>query len=446
MEISSLSAILRESGVVGAGGAGFPTYGKLSDKADTIILNCAECEPLLKLHRQLLRDYATEIVRAFVLVGQTLGVKDAILGIKAEYESTIEAVEYAISNLGDVGMNVRVHKLPGAYPMGDEVVLIYEATKRVVRPGGLPIEQGVCVFNVETMFNVYNAVNANAGVCRKLVSIVGEVEKPITIWAPIGATLGEVVKYAGAITTNDPVYLVGGPMMGSFKNPAEVVTKTTNAIIVLPRDHTLVMKKQSKLSVSVARAKASCCQCESCTDLCPRHALGHPIEPHLFMRAASHEDVRDTKPFVNTFFCSSCGLCEMYSCPQGLAPRSMMAPVKGALRQAGLKLPAVEAKPVSESREYRRAPEGRLMARLGLNPYDKAAPFDEGVKVEVKKVRIMLSQHIGAPAQPNVSNGSLVKCGDVIAKAADGLSVNIHASIDGVVKEVNEKYIVIEAN
>ena len=86
MEIAALSKILRENGIVGAGGAGFPTYGKLSDKADTILMNCAECEPLLKLHRQLLQVHAHEILKAFALVAETVGAKEAIIGIKEEYE------------------------------------------------------------------------------------------------------------------------------------------------------------------------------------------------------------------------------------------------------------------------------------------------------------------------------------------------------------------------
>ena len=93
MEIASLSKILRESGIVGAGGAGFPTYAKLSDKADTIIMNCAECEPLLKLHRQLLKEHVHGILKAFALIQETVQAKEAIIGIKEEYESTIEALE-----------------------------------------------------------------------------------------------------------------------------------------------------------------------------------------------------------------------------------------------------------------------------------------------------------------------------------------------------------------
>jgi Na+-translocating ferredoxin:NAD+ oxidoreductase RnfC subunit len=439
MEIASLSKILRESGIVGAGGAGFPTYAKLSDKADTIIMNCAECEPLLKLHRQLLKEHVHGILKAFALIQETVQAKEAIIGIKEEYESTIEALEEYIGEFP----NMRIHKLPGAYPMGDEVVLIYEATGKVVRPGGLPIECGVAVFNVETVYNVYRAVWEGKPVADKYVSVLGEVENPVTVRVPIGMRISEVVAMAGRITTPNPVYLLGGPMMGGFGKDYQPVTKTTNAIIVLPADHSLVLRKTQKFETAVGRAASSCCQCQMCTDLCPRHALGHPIEPHLFMRAAANRDFKDLEPFLNTMFCSACGLCEMFSCPQGLSPRTMITQYKNGLRKEGIKPPVVEATPVKSSREYRRAWEGRLMARLGLGDYDKEAELDDVVR-SASEVKIKLSQHIGAPAAACVSVGDTVNVGDVIGKAADGLSVNIHASTSGVVQDVTKEFIIIK--
>ncbi len=438
MDIKELSGILRESGVVGAGGAGFPTYGKLSDKAETILMNCAECEPLLKLHRQLLAEKAREILQAFSLIASVVGAKEAIIGIKGEYTKAIEALQVHLEEFPIV----RIHKLPNAYPMGDEVVLIYEATGKVVRPGGLPIECGVAVFNVETVYNVYNAVWNGKPVTQKLVTIVGEVEKPLTTFVPIGTSIREVVALAGGTTTKEPVYLLGGPMMGSIGNEYQPVTKTTNAVIVLPKNHPLILKKTGNFSVSVKRAASSCCQCQSCTDLCPRHALGHPIEPHLFMRSAANRDYSKLEPYLNTYFCSSCGLCELFSCPQGLSPRTMMAEYKAGLRKEGVKPPVVEAVPVKESREYRKAPEERLMARLGLSRYDGQAPLSDN-DLSVKEVKIMLSQHIGAPAVCIAEKGQQVNAGEVIAKADDGLSVAIHASVAGVIKEVTEKYIII---
>ncbi len=439
MDMKELSMLMQQNGIVGAGGAGFPTYAKLNENAETIILNCAECEPLLRLHRQLLEKYAQEIVDTFHLIGEAVGAKEVIIGIKKAYTRTIEALNAVIG----VYPEVRLGLLDEVYPAGDEVVLIYEVTGKVVRPGGLPIECGVAVFNVETVYNVYRAMNQQTPVMDKLVSVVAEVEHPMTVRVPIGTSIEETVRLAGGVTTPNPVYFIGGPMMGFIGSGSQPVTKTTNAVLVLPESHYIIQRKRQKVSIDLKRAAACCCQCSMCTDLCPRNRLGHPIEPHLFMRAATCKDVQKPDIFVNTFFCSSCGLCEMYSCFQGLSPRTLMAEYKAGLRSHGLKPPAVVPKPVGEEREYRKVPMERLMARLDLAKYNREAPLDESA-VPVRRVKIMLSQHIGAPASPIVKQGDTVAAGQMIAEPAKGLSVGIHASIDGVVKEVSEKYVIIE--
>lgn len=151
MEIRELQKIIQESGVVGAGGAGFPTYVKIDERANTILMNCAECEPLLKLHRQLLKVHAYEIMKTFHKIAEIVGAKEAIIGIKKSYKDTVNALQEHL----EAFPGMRLALLDEVYPMGDEIVLIYEATGRVVRPGGLPIEEGVAVFNVETVYNSY---------------------------------------------------------------------------------------------------------------------------------------------------------------------------------------------------------------------------------------------------------------------------------------------------
>ena len=119
-----LKNALFEGGVVGAGGAGFPTHAKLSDQADTVILNCAECEPLIKVDRQLMVDYINEILSGMQMMVEAMGAKEGIIALKKSYTASIEAVK---SNIGNY-KNLRLHILPDIYPAGDEVVLIYETT------------------------------------------------------------------------------------------------------------------------------------------------------------------------------------------------------------------------------------------------------------------------------------------------------------------------------
>ena len=440
MEIKELSHILRLSGIVGAGGAGFPTYAKLDKRAETIIMNCAECEPLLKLHRQLLEKKAYEIVRTFHMLAKCVGAREAIIGVKRTYTKTIAALMAVIGEYPEI----RLGLLDEVYPAGDEVVLIYEVTGKVIRPGGLPIESGVAVFNVETVYNIYKAVEQGKPVDDKLISVVGEVKEPVTIRVPIGCTVEEVVQAAGGAVIDNPVYFIGGPMMGYIGSETMPVTKTTNAVLVLPEEHMLVQRKRRKASIDLKRAAAACCQCTMCTDLCPRHLLGHPIEPHKFMRAATCKDIQNTDIFLNTMFCSSCGLCENYSCMQGLSPRSLISDYKSGLRAKGVKASEnVEATSVDEARQFRKVPMERLMARLDLTRYNNPAPLVEK-ELPIKRVKLLLSQHIGAPAVPNVKKGDVVERGQMLATPAEGLSVAVHASIDGKIIEVTEKYVIIE--
>lgn len=446
MTAEQLSRILKENGIVGAGGAGFPTYAKIDQRAETILLNCAECEPLLRLHRQLLCLHTQQILDAFAQIAATVGAKEAIIGVKAEYQETVEALKQYVPRYP----NMRIHLLQSAYPMGDEVVLIYEATGKVISPGGLPIEAGVAVFNVETVYNVSRALNGGHPVTDKLVSVVGEVKKPRTVRVPLGLSLGETVTLAGGekeeFAPEELAYLVGGPMMGRLGSRQDAVTKTTNAILVLPKGHPLIQKRLMPASVGMKRAASACCQCETCTDLCPRHNLGHPIEPHRFMRAMSSHDSRDTAAYQNLFFCSGCGVCELFACPQGLSPRTLIAECKDGLKKAGLKAPSgVVPSPVTEAREFRKVPEMRLTARLGLSAYESKALLDDNVQ-QAKRVKEPLSQHIGAPALCIVSRGERVEAGQVIAQAAQGLSVPIHASISGVVTDMDQSGIEITAD
>lgn len=440
MLMNDLKEMARMNGVVGAGGAGFPCYAKMTDKADTVILNCVECEPLLKLHRQLLQSYAQEIVMMLDEVRETLGAGEAVVGIKSEYKQTIERLHEVIQEYP----KVRICEVSPSYPMGDEVVLIYEATGRVIKPGGIPIDENVIVYNTETMYNLYRAVHLHQPVTDKLVSIVGEIDRPTTLWVPIGASVKDAVALAGKITCDDPAYVMGGPMMGYLGNENTIVTKTTNAIIILRRDHKIVLRMNKNLEVERKRAASSCCQCRTCTELCPRHALGHPIEPHRIMRAVANHDTSDISVYTNAAYCSSCGLCEKYACPQGLSPRSVIAEFKAGLRAAGVRPEKLTPSKVDPAREFKKAPVMRLKERLDLARYDVAAPLVEE-KQHVNKVKVLLSQHIGAPANAVVKAGDTVVSGQRIAEPAQGLSVAIHASMDGVVESVTEKEVVIVA-
>lgn len=439
MKLSELQGILRDNGIVGAGGAGFPTYAKLSEKADTVILNCAECEPLLKLHRQVLHTHPQEIFEALELISKTVNAKRVCVALKKSYVETAAAIKPYI----EFFENIEICLLDDVYPAGDEVVLTYEVTGKVVPPGNIPLSVGVMVLNVETVYNLYRAMNGRP-VTRKYVTIAGEVENPITVRVPIGVTVGEILKLAGKITTSDPAYIIGGPMMGSLGSEANIVTKTTNAVLVFPADHSLVRRRQSKTFIDMKRAMAACCQCSYCTSLCSRNLLGHPINPSEFMRVASNGITNDATPYLDAMYCSGCGLCEQYSCVQNLSPRMLLAACKAELRKAGYKPEAKNESPMPDKdRPMRQVPMSRLTSRIGIQKYNKPAPIIEAVP-NFKKVTVLLSQHVGAPSVPIVKKGDMVTEKQLIATPGEGLSVALHSPINGKVTAVGKTAIIIE--
>ncbi len=440
MTVKELAKILKDNGICGAGGAGFPSYAKLNEKADTIILNCAECEPLLKLHRHVLKAHTFEILKALKLVCETVGASDCIIATKPSYKRTVEALKEALPAFP----GIRLSLLPETYPAGDEVITIFETTGRVVPPGDIPISVGVSVYNVETVYNIYRAVWEQKPVTHKYVTMAGEVKNSVTLHVPLGTSFADLIRLAGGATTDNYTLISGGPMTGNLVSPMDVVTKTTNAILVLPENHPVIIRKQNKTRINVKRVMSSCCQCKSCTDMCPRHLLGHPIEPSEIMRAVSSGTVNNPTAIVNAAYCSGCGVCELYACPQSLSPKAIIQDLKAALRASGQKLPEPKFDAVSDKRAYRQIPKSRVTARLGLTEYNRLAPLTDEIP-DVTTVKVKLSQHAGAPAVAVVKEGDTVKAEQIIGTPKEkALSNAIHSPIDGKVTVVCDQFIVIQ--
>lgn len=443
MDLATLTKKLRDAGIVGCGGAGFPSYAKLNKSADTIVLNCAECEPLLKLHRQVMEKYAYEIMVALEEVAEALEVERVIIAIKGSYVKAIDAIKANLTSF----KHIEIGLLPEVYPAGDEVITIYETTGRVVPPGSIPISVGVIVYNVETMLNVYRAIKEDKPVTTKFITIAGEVKNPMTVEVPLGITYDDLVEMAGGVTCDNYVYISGGPMMGKIVPGSIPVTKTSSAVIVLPENSFVVEHHRPNIRLQFNRAKAVCCDCRFCTDLCPRNLLGHPISPADFMTAGVSNETSNVKPFINTLYCCACGICEMYACPQGLSPRTLINTYKAGLRKNGVAMAEqVELKPVSAQRPHRLLQKERLTSRLGLAQYDVEAPLTN-VPIPTKKFRILLGQHIGAPCVAEVKVGDNVTAGQRIAATPEkALGVALHSPIDGVIESVTDSYIEIKVN
>lgn len=424
------------AGVVGVGGAGFPTHIKLDCKVEYLIINGAECEPLLEVDKYLMRENSQDIIRAVEAVGHQIEARELIIGLKAKYREEIKALEKAIHMLG---AKVRLHSLENFYPAGDEQVMVHEITGRVIPAGGIPLDIGVVVSNVGTMVGIHDAME-DRPVTNKYMAVLGEVQSPSYLDVPIGTRVSSCIEACGGATLDHYSVILGGPMMGKVITSEQVietyVTKTMGALIIVPQDHYLVRRKTQPITHSIQQAKTACIQCKMCTDMCPRSLMGHELRPHKIMRAMGLNQA-GPHTLKEAMICSECGVCELYACPMGLSPRLVNAYVKGQLRNQGIRYERVPLQEVHPLRSYRKVPISRLMARLELTSY-KGKPL-EGIKeLRSEQVSISLSAHIGKPATPIVTIGDYVEKGQLIGQIErDGFGANIHASISGSVYKID---------
>jgi Na+-translocating ferredoxin:NAD+ oxidoreductase RnfC subunit len=446
---------VRAAGVVGAGGAGFPTHVKLAAQVDTVIANGAECDPLLQCDQRLMESRAAEIVHAMQLVMQATGARRGIVALKEEYQAATAALQRAIHPLPGQ-MDLELLLLDSRYPAGDEFVLVYEATGRLVPETGLPLHVGCLVQNVQTLFNIARAAKG-AAVTHRLLTVAGAVARPVTLWAPVGTAIRDVLAWAGGVqpprwserTADDYAVVIGGPMMGRVATTLDQpVTKTTSGLLILPGDSVVVRYLTRSRTSWVRRGISTCDQCRDCTDLCPRYLLGHDLKPHEVMRAINYGLERPADKVTAAVLCCECRLCEAYACPLELSPMSYYVAIKQELRAQGWTNTAhkrIDFKP-HPSREYRLVPTQRLIARLGLTDWEhQGCPLDEA-DYRPAKVTIPLRQHTGVPARPVVAVGGQVTGGDLIAQIPEGeLGASVHASITGRVSRVDDESIEILA-
>ena len=438
-----LSERIFEAGIVGCGGAGFPTHVKYAKPAEVFIVNGAECEPLLGTDKYLMRHNAARIVKATDAVADMLQANDVIIALKEHYEREAAALSAEIEKAGS---RIRLFELGNFYPAGDEQVLVYEVTKRIVPPAGLPADVGVTVSNIGTMNAVCGAMEGE-NFTHKYLTVTGAVQNPCIYKVPVGTPVMTCIEDAVPDDV-DCDYIIGGPMMGRFctRNEMEeqVVTKTVSGIIVLPRTSYIGNRYSTDLKTMLNRARSCCIQCSICTELCSRHMLGHPIRPSRIMRkfvvSTDISQVLEDEDVKQALICSECGICEEYACPMGLQPRKINQIIKGLYREEGTKyVRSAECMEADIMREYRKVPTRQLALRIGLLRYH-GIDLEDFKELNPKKVIIPLKQNAGVQSTAVVSEGDKVVCGQVIAKCPEGqLGTNQHASIDGVVKSVCDK-------
>lgn len=429
----NLAEQVRLAGVVGAGGGGFPTHIKLAAKADTVIANGAECEPLLHKDAAVMEHQAPAMIRGIELAMDAVGARDGVIGVKAKKKAAVAAVQKACEN-----SRVRVELLGDYYPAGDEYDLVYAVTGRLIPPTGIPLDVGVVVCNVETFVNVTLAATRQQPVTHKTVTLAGAVNQPTTVTVPVGMSFREAIEATGGFATPDPVYMIGGLMMGQISEDLEApVTKTATGVVVLPRSHRLIQRRLKPAAIQNQIGKSACDQCRYCTEYCPRFLLGYALEPHQVMRSlaftATGKDVWNDWGAL----CCACGLCTLYGCPEELYPKEACDQARAEMRAAGRKWTGkTEVKP-HPMREGRRVPIHTLARKLHVDQYEAPAPLRPD-PLEPARVTLSLKQHAGAPNEAVVRPGDRVEAGQALGRVPEkALGAIVHAPFAARVVGVN---------
>ncbi len=293
-----LISVIREAGIVGMGGASFPTHVKLSGaigKVDTIIVNAGECEPYITADDRLCREMPEKVISGIRVIMKILGLKEAHIGIEDNKPEAIRALK---ANVADSGVIVDV--LPAMYPQGAEKQLIQAITGRQVPSMGLPVAVGCAVFNAASCKAIHDAVFEGMPLIERIVTVSGDIlMEPKNLIVPIGTSYISLIEACG-LAENPYKVLSGGPMMGAAQFDLSVSTiKACNAVTVLGRKNRFAVEDPH------------CIRCGKCIDVCPMRLV-----PVLMYKALFTNDLEEIKA-SNLLDCCECGCCA-YNCPAGV--------------------------------------------------------------------------------------------------------------------------------
>ena len=293
-----LAEIAKNAGIVGMGGATFPTHIKISSsvgKVDTIIINASECEPYITSDHRLLLEYAEEVIGGATLLARVFGVDRVHIGIEANKMNAAELLQVRIR---EAKAPVVVDILNTRYPQGAEKQLCQSITGRQVPPGALPAAIGCAVFNVVSVAAIYRAVYMGMPVTHRIVTVSGSgVKDPKNLYCPIGSPVAELLDACGGVKKNTFKIIMGGPMMGNAQYDMSVpVGKGSNAVLAFAADEERTYEYPA------------CIRCGKCISVCPMRL--QPVFMYQYERAGMMEALEK----ANVMDCMECGACT-YICP-----------------------------------------------------------------------------------------------------------------------------------
>lgn len=290
--------IIKEAGIVGMGGAGFPTHVKLSPppevKIDTIILNGAECEPYLTADHRLMLETPELIILGLKAMMKAVNVEKAFIGIEDNKPDAIESMKNAVKNEN----GIEIVGLKTKYPQGAEKQLIYACTKREVPSGGLPMAVGVVVNNVGTAAQIGKTIKTGMPLIERICTVTGKgIKEPKNLMIKVGTSFKEIIEQCGGYNGTPGKLIMGGPMMGLAQYTDEIPSvKTTSGILVLTPEEAIIPKPKN------------CIKCGKCVEICPAF-----LQP-LYISAYSLNNMHETAEKYNALDCIECGSCS-FICP-----------------------------------------------------------------------------------------------------------------------------------
>lgn len=297
-DLDSFTEAVRQSGAVGLGGAGFPTFVKLSvkdlSKLDAVVINAAECEPYITSDTRTMLDKSGDIMRGIEAVKKYLQPNRFIIGIEKNKPEAIKKMQ----ELASQSEGVEVKVLPSSYPQGGEKVLVFNTVGKIIPKGGLPIDVGVIVINVTTLAFIGNYLKTGMPLVNKCVTVDGSaVKEPKNVIAPIGMSIADLLEQSGGTKSEVAKALYGGPMMGlavpSLDSP---ILKNTNAITAMD------------IKEATPPKTTPCIRCGACLNHCPLR-----LDPREIARAYKLGSVEDLQT-LHVDLCMECGCCS-YICP-----------------------------------------------------------------------------------------------------------------------------------
>ncbi|HBL41426.1 MAG TPA: electron transport complex subunit RsxC [Ruminococcaceae bacterium] len=315
---------VRASGLVGLGGAGFPTHVKLAfspDKnIDTLVVNAAECEPYITVDYRECMDNTDYIIRSLLVLKEYLGFKNVVIAVEDNKPKAIDKLSQAIAKLAPDEKNIRIMALKSKYPQGAEKMMVQSATGRKVPPGKLPADVGCVVMNVASVAFIARYLETGKPLVSRSLTVDGSaIHTPQNVRVPIGTNIGDIIDFCGGFTEEPFKLITGGPMMGLAIVGTDLpVLKQNNAILAFA-EGTFKVKPET-----------DCIRCGRCAAVCPMSLM-----PTLVTRFAKAKDVESLQD-AGIMVCMECGSCS-YVCPAGKPLVQHMRLAKSILREAGAK-------------------------------------------------------------------------------------------------------------